>query len=150
MSTTTAIRTARCLITRPPAFVLSPHGINPVFRRQDESRVHGQVVDLTGPEVTDRRAATCAPEPLPGRPDQFVKPWRSRGGRCLLTPPGHRPGGNLMGIARVLVASVVALVSVTASSAAPASARPVEEPMYGVYTYHSDGGGPDETWTIYP
>jgi hypothetical protein len=55
-----------------------------------------------------------------------------------------------MGIARVLMASVVALASVTASSVAPASARPVEEPMYGIYTYHSDGGGPDETWTIYP
>ena len=30
-----------------------------------------------------------------------------------------------------------------------ASARPVDEPMYGVYTYHQDGA-PDETWTLWP
>ena len=50
-------------------------------------------------------------------------------------------------ISRVLIAAIVA-GAVVVGVAGPASARPVEEPMYGVYTYHQDGA-PDETWTIF-
>jgi hypothetical protein len=50
-------------------------------------------------------------------------------------------------IARVLTAAVVA-GGVTITTAGQASARPVDPPMYGIYTYHQDGA-PDETWTIY-
>jgi hypothetical protein len=49
-------------------------------------------------------------------------------------------------IARVLTAAVVA--GGVAITAGPASARPVDPPMYGIYTYHQDGV-PDETWTIW-
>ena len=52
-----------------------------------------------------------------------------------------------MRIIRVLFALAVA-VGIGVGSAMPASARPVDEPMYGIYTYHQDGA-PDETWTIY-
>lgn len=48
---------------------------------------------------------------------------------------------------RVLMAVSLGLATALAT-ANPASARPVEEPMYGIYTYHQDGA-PDEQWTIY-
>jgi len=52
-------------------------------------------------------------------------------------------------ITRVLIAALAAVGFAIGAAATPASARPVEEPMYGIYTYHQDGA-PDETWTIYP
>ncbi|MBV8965002.1 MAG: hypothetical protein JO191_02385 [Mycobacteriaceae bacterium] len=52
-----------------------------------------------------------------------------------------------MRITRVLVAAALA-TGVAMGGAAHATARPVEPPMYGIYTYHQDGV-PDETWTIY-
>ncbi len=53
-----------------------------------------------------------------------------------------------MAVTRVLLGAVVAL-GVAVGAASSASARPVDEPMYGVYTYHQDGA-PDETWTLWP
>ncbi len=52
-----------------------------------------------------------------------------------------------MRITRVLFA-VAAAVGIAVGSATPASAIPVDEPMYGIYTYHQDGA-PDESWTIF-
>jgi hypothetical protein len=46
----------------------------------------------------------------------------------------------------VVLAAVVACVAV--GTAGHASARPVDEPMYGIYTYHQEDW-PEETWTIY-
>jgi hypothetical protein len=51
-------------------------------------------------------------------------------------------------ISRVLTTAAVALVT-AAAVATPASARPVDEPMYGIYNYHQQGW-PEETWTIFP
>ena len=52
-----------------------------------------------------------------------------------------------MRVTRVLIAAAL-LVGVALATASPAAARPVEEPMYGIYAYHQDGA-PDEQWTIY-
>ena len=56
--------------------------------------------------------------------------------------------GNIVAIARMLFLAIAA-GSVAVGTATPASARPVDPPMYGVYTYHQDGA-PDETWTLWP
>jgi len=48
-----------------------------------------------------------------------------------------------------VVAAIVAVSGFAVGLASPAGARPVPEPMYGVYTYHQDGA-PDETWTMWP
>jgi hypothetical protein len=64
-----------------------------------------------------------------------------------LSARGNRCDTCVVRIARVLIAAIVA-GGVAVGTAGHASARPVEEPMYGIYTYHQDGA-PDETWTIY-
>ena len=64
-----------------------------------------------------------------------------------LSARGKRCDTCVVRIARVLTAAVVA-GGVAITTAGQASARPVDPPMYGVYTYHQDGA-PDETWTIY-
>jgi hypothetical protein len=53
-----------------------------------------------------------------------------------------------MRIARMVLAAVLALLGIGVISAGPAQARPVDPPMYGIYTFHQDGA-PDEIWTIY-
>jgi hypothetical protein len=50
-------------------------------------------------------------------------------------------------ITRVLIAAVFA-AAIAMGTANPVAARPVDEPMYGVYTYHQEGA-PEEQWTIY-
>jgi hypothetical protein len=54
---------------------------------------------------------------------------------------------NTVTIVRALFAAVFAM-SVAVGTAGPTAAVPVEEPMYGIYTYHQEGW-PEETWTIY-
>ncbi len=48
-----------------------------------------------------------------------------------------------------VLAALVVVGGFAVGLASPAHARPVPEPMYGVYTYHQDGA-PDETWSMWP
>jgi hypothetical protein len=66
----------------------------------------------------------------------------------ILGPAERLTEGNIVATARVLLLAIAA-GSVAVGTATPASARPVDPPMYGVYTYHQDGV-PDETWSLWP
>lgn len=48
-----------------------------------------------------------------------------------------------------MLAAIAVLGCLGLATAGPSGARPVPEPMQGVYTYHQDGA-PDETWQMWP